>query len=291
MHRAGGFFLAIILSSGVGFSQRITRNFGSVVFPGGATNPSAGITRTFGSVVFPGGSPTSPVVPPSGQRITAPQAFHGVPPGVPLPARSPLTSTVPVSSNFNSFNGVNNFGRNTFGRGNNNFNNSFHKGGRVPATVIYYPVYVGGGYGGYGGYYDPSAFVPDTMALAHQPVAVYPQQQQQPQPVIIQMGPEGQYTTRQQQPMAPPPYLAAQPQDQELAAQPAQPEATDQPHYLIAFKDHTIYSSVAYWFDGDTLHYFTNGSTHNQASVDLIDRPLTERLNREMGIEFKMPGK
>ena len=60
-------------------------------------------------------------------------------------------------------------------------------------------------------------------------------------------------------------------------------------HYLIAFKDHTIYSAVAYWVDGDTLHYFTTGNTHNQVSVSLIDRDLTERLNKEMGIDFKLP--
>ncbi len=68
-----------------------------------------------------------------------------------------------------------------------------------------------------------------------------------------------------------------------------QPEPADSNHYLIAFKDHTIYSAVAYWADGDTLHYFTSGNTHNQASVSLIDRDLTERLNREMGTDFKLP--
>jgi hypothetical protein len=288
MRRAGGFFLAVLISSGAGFSQRITRNFGSVVFPGGATNSGIGITRTFGSAVFPGGSPTSPVVPSSGGRITAPQAFRGVPAGVPLPARSPLISTVPTSNNF-GFNNFNNF--NSFNRGNGNFNNSFRgKGNRVPGTVIYYPVYVGGGYGGYGGYYDPSAFTPDAMAqqafVPQQPnmTMAYPQQQQEARPTIIEMRPDGQYTTRQQ--AVPPPYLAADPRQQQMAAPQDSP---DQPHCLIAFKDHTVYSSVAYWFDGETLHYFTDGSTHNQASVSLIDRPLTERLNREMGIDFKMP--
>ena len=54
-------------------------------------------------------------------------------------------------------------------------------------------------------------------------------------------------------------------------------------HYLLAFKDHTIYSAVAYWVDGDTLHYFTSGNTHNQASVSLIDRDLTKRLNEGSG--------
>ena len=41
--------------------------------------------------------------------------------------------------------------------------------------------------------------------------------------------------------------------------------------------------------DGDTLHYFTSGNTHNQVSVSLLDRPLTARLNKEFGVEFKIP--
>jgi endonuclease YncB( thermonuclease family) len=60
-------------------------------------------------------------------------------------------------------------------------------------------------------------------------------------------------------------------------------------HYLIAFKDHSVYSAVAYWVDGDTLHYFTSGNTHNQVSVSLVDRDLTERLNKESGLELKLP--
>jgi endonuclease YncB( thermonuclease family) len=69
-----------------------------------------------------------------------------------------------------------------------------------------------------------------------------------------------------------------------------EPASTTEPsHYLIAFKDHSIYSAVAYWVDGDTLHYFTSGNTHNQASVSLVDRDLTERLNKESGLEVRLP--
>jgi hypothetical protein len=69
-----------------------------------------------------------------------------------------------------------------------------------------------------------------------------------------------------------------------------EPASTKEPsHYLIAFKDHTIYSAVAYWVDGDTLHYFTSGNTHNQASLSLIDRDLTERLNKESGLDVSLP--
>ena len=76
-----------------------------------------------------------------------------------------------------------------------------------------------------------------------------------------------------------------------------EPQPTDQPsndqssidHFLIALKDHTVYSVVAYWVDSDTLHYFTAGNVHNQVSLSLVDHALTERLNRESGAEVKLP--
>ena len=74
--------------------------------------------------------------------------------------------------------------------------------------------------------------------------------------------------------------------------QPTTAEATSAPepeHYLIAFKDHTIYAAVAYWVEGDTLHYFTAGNTHNQVSLSLVDTSLTERLNRESGVTVRLP--
>jgi hypothetical protein len=72
-------------------------------------------------------------------------------------------------------------------------------------------------------------------------------------------------------------------QDQAAAANPA-------PTYLVALKDHTIYSAVAYWVEGDTLHYFTSGATHNQVSLSLVDRELTQRLNAEAGNNMQLPG-
>jgi endonuclease YncB( thermonuclease family) len=86
-----------------------------------------------------------------------------------------------------------------------------------------------------------------------------------------------------------------------LAAAPGPPQpaapASDQQgsqfvpasYYLIAYKDHTIYSAVAYWVEGDTLHYFTTGATHNQVSLSLVDRDLTQRLNEEAGNNLQLP--
>jgi hypothetical protein len=99
-------------------------------------------------------------------------------------------------------------------------------------------------------------------------------------PVMIQVPPSAaDYPARE-------PMSSYQPAPVAPAEQ--QPPAETE-HYLLAFKDHTVYTAIAYWFEGDTLHYFTTGSTHNQASVSLLDRELTLRLNKELGIDFHMP--
>jgi len=68
--------------------------------------------------------------------------------------------------------------------------------------------------------------------------------------------------------------------------------ATPKPaHYYIALKDHHVYLALAYWVEGDTLHYFLPGNTHNQVSLSLVDYDLTQRLNRESGTEVRLPGK
>jgi hypothetical protein len=253
--KLAGCLLLIPLFVGGAFAQQVTRNFGSVVFPGGTSATSPNISRTFGSVVFPGGSPSS--LPVRSAPVVVPQVFNG-------------------RSSF----GLN--GGNSFNRGSgNSFNRpggSPNRGGRrQPSGAIYaYPVYVPG-------YYDAQPaqemLAPQVQPVAGQPnvTVVYPQQETA-RPIIIQMGAD-EYGQPARRP-APRAYVAPEP--------PA-PEEPETPHYLIAFKDHSIYSSVAYWFDGDTLHYFTKGDTHNQAPVGLIDRTLTERLNRELGIDFKMP--
>ena len=46
---------------------------------------------------------------------------------------------------------------------------------------------------------------------------------------------------------------------------------------------------MAYYTEGDTLHYFTSGNVHNQVSVSLVDRQLTEQLNRERNVDVRLP--
>jgi len=154
---------------------------------------------------------------------------------------------------------------------------SFAPGAASGGTVITYgypfayayPVYVGG-------YVDND--YPAEPAPQQQPssTVIYPSQ---PAPAIGE-----DFGSDEAQDPTTPTAAAADSQPVE------EPASTHEPsHYLIAFKDHTVYSAVAYWVDGDTLHYFTSGNTHNQVSLSLIDRDLTERLNQESGLDVKLP--
>lgn len=147
-------------------------------------------------------------------------------------------------------------------------------------AIVYvpYPVYSGGGYYGgyYGGYGDPGA----AGVAPQQPqniTIIYPPSQ--PMPMMV--GPA---------PQAPPPNASIReymPPDQNAAdTSQAQPENN---YYLLAFKDHSIYSAVGYWVDGDTLHYITTGNVHNQVSLSLVDRDLTVQLNKGHGVQVNLP--
>jgi hypothetical protein len=206
--------LSLVLAGSV-FPQAVSRNFGSVVFPGGTAGTSKSITRGFGSVVFPGGT------------------------AIPYAGNSNFRRTPAI------------------GRGARS----------TPSFVYAFPVYVGG--------YDNSPQEPPPQQTPPQQPVV---------PVMIQVEPDSEYTAAPQHQTS----TVYQPEQRpETAEQPV--PAADPPRYLLAFKDHSIYSAVAYWVDGDTLHYFTSGNVHNQASISLIDRELTERLNRELGTDFTLP--
>jgi hypothetical protein len=148
-----------------------------------------------------------------------------------------------------------------------------HDNRRVPAargsSFIAYPVYIGG--------YDSSyigAEAPSDYQQQQPNITIVMPPQQTPVPVIINNYYPGATTDNPNaEPTAPP------------AAGDAAPVPS---HYLIAYKDHTIYAAVAYWVEGGTLHYFTTGNTHNQVSLTLVDRDLTARLNQEAGVEVKL---
>ena len=69
---------------------------------------------------------------------------------------------------------------------------------------------------------------------------------------------------------------------------PVEPPA-DSVTFLIALKDSSIYTAVAYWVEADTLHYITPQGRHNRVSLELVDRALSEKLNQGKKVEFRLP--
>jgi len=144
--------------------------------------------------------------------------------------------------------------------------------GRANGVAYAYPIYVGGGYYGETPMMEPAPAAPQqpNVTVIYPPAAA---------PVIVNHFGAGDGST------GPAARIFEVPRDQASVQEaPAEPE-----HYLIAFKDRSIYSAIAYWVDGETLHYFTAGNKHNQASVSLVDRELTTKLNSDSGHEVRLP--
>jgi len=151
---------------------------------------------------------------------------------------------------------------------------------RAPAArgtgyIAGYPLYVGGAYvPAYS-----SGYPPDYSSQTQ----LNPQQQYAPAapPVVI-----NQYFG----PPAPPepvtglyqPYSQRQQDDEDNAA------PAGNRYYLLAFKDHSVYSALAYWVEDKTLHYVTPQNTHNQASLDLVDLDFTKKLNQDRAVPFSI---
>ena len=237
------------------------RSFPSAVFPGGSS-ALPGVQRFTGSVVYPGGSTSQIAVPGVRQKKMAGTGFNG------------------------GFN--NGFNSGFDGRFNNGFNGGFNNG--VVTTFAYpvpvpWPVY-GGGPGPDPSYYDQP--VPAGPQQPSNVIVIMPSGQSGPPGQMqMMMAPQGMAPQGPQQPLPPPgPDMGAQAGPAASSGVDSGPTAS---RYLIAFKDHSILSAVAYWVEGDTLHYFTDGSTHNQVSLSLVDRDLTKRLNEESGLKVNLP--
>lgn len=121
----------------------------------------------------------------------------------------------------------------------------------------------------FGGYGYPAYDVGNPYGYEQQP-------QQQPAPNVIVIAPP-----QAQAPPAytPPPEPPARAYPQNSPAQPG--DQQNHAVYLIALKDHTIYSAKSYWLAGTTLNYISLDGSHNQISLNLVDQELTARLNRE----------
>lgn len=59
-------------------------------------------------------------------------------------------------------------------------------------------------------------------------------------------------------------------------------------NWLLAFRNGTIILAVTYWTDHDTLHFVTLTKEQKQIPISALDRELTEQLNQERGLEFRI---
>jgi len=142
--------------------------------------------------------------------------------------------------------------------------------------IYAYPVFIGGyGYAYGNGYGNDNGSSSDQPDQSPPPA---------PTPVVI-----NQYFGPAPADQSPPPDAAASTFHYYQAPANEGAVPPDPSYYLIAFKDHTIYSAVAYYTEGDTLHYFTSGNVHNQASLSLVDRQVTAQLNRERNMDMQLP--
>ena len=158
-------------------------------------------------------------------------------------------------------------------------NPGYHRYRRGPVGYYAYPVYVGGyadyGYGGYADNGYQGGYAPEPYGAVQTPQ------------VIINQNFLPEHATPVMRD-----YTGESPGDVRVydapGREPLEPSADETNYYLIAFKDHSIYSAFAYWVDGDTLHYVTAQRVHNQASLALVDRELTDKLNRDR-MQVKLP--
>ena len=60
--------------------------------------------------------------------------------------------------------------------------------------------------------------------------------------------------------------------------------APAQPMYLIALRNETVATAIAYWTDGTQLKYITPDRKQKQTALKEVDVSLTVRLNEERGV-------
>ena len=156
---------------------------------------------------------------------------------------------------------------------------SGYTGGYASGYIGGYPLYVGGAYvPAYG-----MGYAPDYSNQTQ----LNPQQQYAPAPPVV----INQYFGPPASPAPEPvtggngvyqPYSERQPQPEDESA------TAPTKYYLLAFKDHSVYSALAYWVEDKTLHYVTPQNTHNQASLDLVDVEFTKQLNQDRAVPFSL---
>jgi len=175
---------------------------------------------------------------------------------------------------------------------------------RLGATISGFPPYTGAPSGSYRGGYRGSAALPMFYPLFvggysnpypydQQPnvTIIYPAQTAPQVTINQQFGPEPARPVIREYGPGSWPNSPESPgvRVYEAPSPPPAPPSEDQVIFLIALKDSSVYSAVAYWVEGETLHYVTPQGKHNQVSLDLVDRQVSDKLNQGRKVEFRLP--
>ena len=159
--------------------------------------------------------------------------------------------------------------------------------GLYPYAYPYYGYY-GGGFGYYGypySYYDYYGYPSSYYDYGYAPAPSYYNYGYSPAPAVVtyQADPAPLPVRIYEPPARTRPYVRDE-------SETAPPERDGRPIYLIAFKNQdNIRAAEAYWVTGATLHYVTLQHEQKQAPLDLVDRALSYRLNRERHVDFQLP--
>jgi hypothetical protein len=167
--------------------------------------------------------------------------------------------------------------------------------------LVPYPVYTDPFYSGYSTVHNPPPGVYDPIFGGYtSPYAIAPGYAPPPASPTVIINQNFQTDTIRPQfrdysnvPLPEPGVTLAPPvppAPPDAAAAPSTPLADDQPTiFLIALQDQTVLAAIAYWVQGDTLHYITLKGAQNTVSLSLVDRDLSKQLNGERHIPFRLP--
>lgn len=169
--------------------------------------------------------------------------------------------------------------------------------GRSNTVVVPFgvPVFYGGGYG-----YDmPPTQTIVQQAPPQQPApAVVINQYYSPEVVRPQMkdysdlpepGDAQPEKPKAQARVYPPSAGASRPVAPEPPREPAQ-DRDRATITLLAFEDSSVVAALGYWTEDDTLHYVTKNFEKKSTPLKSLDKALSEQLNKERNVEFKLEG-
>jgi hypothetical protein len=137
-------------------------------------------------------------------------------------------------------------------------------------------------YGGYGYISSPYAYAQPYPAIPNVTVITVPAPEYSQVPSIIV---NDTIERRSEREYTPPPSRESPERDPASSTSDLRKPIL----YLIASKTGTIWPSVAYWVEGNTLHLVTRLHERKQLPLDQIDRELSLELNRERRVDFRLP--